>query len=265
MTEHHRQSEGNGLLVLSGSIVIAAIMLSASFIIVGGDISSSLTDLTITTTGTGNSGSGTGNDAVVAPTPTPPAAGQTVQMSDIIDNAAGSIGDPDAPVVIVEWSDYQCPFCRRWYNDSKENIFENYVETGKVRFIFKDFPLNFHPMAEPYALAARCAGDQDQYWEMHDKIYDEQNPFGQGTVSNLTEEDIKQWASDLGLGTSSFNSCFDSAKYAADITANFNEGAANGINGTPGFIIGTKDGEGVVISGAQPYTVFQQTIDSLLG
>ena len=99
---------------------------------------------------------------------------------------------------------------------------------------------------------------------MHDKIFEEQNKFGQGTISNLAQEDIKNWASDLGLDSGTFNSCLDSGKYAQDIQANFVEGQQVGVSGTPSFVIGKRDGTGQLIVGAQPYSVFKSAIEANL-
>lgn len=207
---------------------------------------------------------------IKAPSPAPTPSRDSAEIKGLLDGEAASLGDPTAKIVVIEYSDYQCPFCRRWFNDVKSQLDKEYIETGKVQFIYKDFPLSFHPMAIPYAQAARCAGEQDssgnydKYWEYHDKIFEEQQKFGSGTISNLTVDDIKQWAEELGLDTTQFNSCLDSGKYANDVQANFSEGQGVGVSGTPSFIIGKRDGTGQLIVGAQPYSVFKSTIDALL-
>ena len=162
-------------------------------------------------------------------------------------------GDDDAPVTIYEFSDYQCPFCGRFYTDTLPLIEENYVKTGKVRLVFKDFPLeSIHPEALPAAIAARCAGDQDKFWEMHDKLFENQRVLG--------NSNYKQWAQEFGLDAGEFADCIDSKKYLSAVRKDLVEGQQNGIQGTPGFVVA-----GRLISGAQPFSVFQAAIDTALG
>ncbi len=174
------------------------------------------------------------------------------------------LGDKDAPVTIIEFSDYQCPFCRRSYTQVMPQVIENFVKTGKARLVFRDFPLaSIHPGALPAAQAAECADEQNKYWEMHDKIFDEQNKFGQGTVP-MTNDDLKKWASELGLNSETFNTCLDSNKYAKEVEDDFTDGNSYGVSGTPTYFIG-NDKEGYkIIGGAQPYQVFEQTINEYL-
>ena len=160
-------------------------------------------------------------------------------------------GDPDAPVTIVEWSDFQCPFCGRFYRDTLPLIEQNYIDTGKVRLVYRDYPLPFHPQAQKSAEAAECAGDQGMYWEMHDKIFDNQN--------DLSVDNLKQWAADIGLDTQEFNDCLDSGEKAVETQQDMTAGKNAGIKGTPGFII-----NGELVSGAQPYAVFEQAIEKAL-
>ena len=162
------------------------------------------------------------------------------------------LGDEKAAITLIEFSDYQCPFCGRFYQQTLPQIKENYVKTGKVKFVFKDFPLeSIHPFAMPAAIAARCAGDQDKFWEYHDKIFENQ--------ASLSDANLKQWAKDLKLDTAKFNDCLDKQKYLDAVRKDQQEGSAAGVTGTPAFLI-----EGKLISGAQPYSVFQQAIDAAL-
>ena len=160
-------------------------------------------------------------------------------------------GDEDAPVTLYEFSDYQCPFCARFYSGALPEIKKNYIDTGKVKLVFKDFPLDFHPEATPAALAARCAGEQGKYFEFHDKLFENQQSLGSASY--------KQWARELGLEGDSFDDCLDTQKYLADVRKNLVEGQNAGIRGTPGFLV-----NGQLISGAQPYAVFAQAIDAAL-
>jgi protein-disulfide isomerase len=201
----------------------------------------------------GNPAAGpSGGTVADAPTPSPaPAPSPTVDMAGLITADDHVKGDPDAPVTIVEWSDFECPFCARFYSDTLGQIDEQYIKTGKVKLVYKDFPLSFHPQAQKAAEASECAGKQDKFWEMHDLL------FEKGVVGGVTT--FKQYASDLGLDSSKFDSCLDSGETAQGVQADMALGGQSGIQGTPGFIV-----NGQVISGAQPFTVFQQVIESQL-
>ncbi len=190
--------------------------------------------------------------------------GPTIKMSQLLDDDP-FLGSPNAPVVLVEFSDFQCPFCRKFYNEALAQIETNYVNTGKVQFVYRDFPLNsIHPMAQPYAEAAECADDQGKWREMHDIIFEKQNAKGAGTIFDFTTDNVKQWAQEMGLNAQTFNSCLDSGKYAQEVMADEQAGASLGITGTPGFLIGRRDGTPQLISGAQPYSVFQAAIEQFL-
>ena len=174
------------------------------------------------------------------------------------------LGKENAPVTIIEFSDYQCPFCRRSYTQVFPLLKENFINKGIVKLVFRDFPLtSIHPGALPAAQAAECADDQGKYWEMHDKIFDEQNKLGQGTVP-FTNDDLKKWASEIGLNSDDFGSCLDSNKYAKEVQADFNDGNSNGVSGTPTYFIGNEKNGYKVIGGAQPYQVFEQAINQYL-
>jgi protein-disulfide isomerase len=191
----------------------------------------------------------------------PGAAGN--RMAALMDDDM-KVGSDSAPVVIVEFSDFQCPFCRKFYTDSYQNLKQEYIDTGKVQLVYRDFPLSFHPSAQKSAEAAECAADQNKGWEMHDKMYTEEAKLGSGTVQ-YSVDDMKRWASEIGLNTETFNDCLDSGKYASEVQKDEADGAAAGVSGTPSFIIGRRDGSGISpISGAQPYNVFKTAIDQLL-
>lgn len=174
----------------------------------------------------------------------------SVDMDSLISDDAIK-GDANAPVTIIEWSDFECPFCTRFYTETLGQVEKEYISTGKVRFIYKDFPLNFHANAQKAAEAAECAGEQEKYWEMHDKLFEEGVNGGVGS--------FKQFASDIGLDTAKFNDCLDSGEMTSEVQEDFSEGSALGISGTPGFIINGK-----LVSGAQPFEVFKQIIDGEL-
>lgn len=176
-------------------------------------------------------------------------AGKYLNPPDADDDPV--LGDEDAPVTIIEFSDFQCPFCKRFYDETFDRIKEEYVRTGKVKIVYRDFPLDFNPDAQKAAEAGECADDQGQFWAMHDMIFDNQE--------NIKVDDLKGYAEDLGLDTEEFNDCLDSGKHTEEVKADLNDGATGGVSGTPAFFI---DGE--LISGAQPFEVFKAVIDAAL-
>ena len=161
------------------------------------------------------------------------------------------LGDKNAPVTIIEFSDYQCPFCGRFYQQTLPQIEENYIKTGKAKLVFRDFPLGFHQYAQKAAEAAEAAGAQGKYWEMHNKLFENQEA--------LTINDLKGYAADLGLDTAKFNQELDSGKYTKEVQKDLADGSAAGVSGTPSFFI-----NGVNIVGAQPYAAFEQAIEAAL-
>ena len=190
-----------------------------------------------------------------------------VNLSTLTVAPADSVGNANAPVTVVEYSDFQCPLCRVWFLQSKAQLITEYVNTGKVLFEFKDFPLKQHPMSLTFAESARCAGEQGKYFEMHDKLYTEQDKIANGeitTVTSVTLADIANWAKDLGLDSNQFNTCLTLGKFDAQIAADENEGSGIGVNGTPSFVIGKTNGAGVLIAGAVPYSTLKAQIDQAL-
>lgn len=175
---------------------------------------------------------------------------------DISLGDAPRIGDPDAPVVIVEYTDFQCPYCSRHFQQTYPQIIENYVDTGQVLYVFKDFPLtSIHPQAVTAAEAARCARDQGAYLEMHDMLFGRQGEWNnQGDAASI----FSSYASDLGLDTETFAGCLESHEHRDAVMADLDEGTRLGVRGTPGFFI-----NGHFVSGAQPYSVFEQAIQQL--
>jgi protein-disulfide isomerase len=169
-------------------------------------------------------------------------------------------GDLDAPVTIVEFSDYQCPFCKRNYDNVLSKIEEEYISKGKVRLVFRDYPLAFHKKAVPAAMAANCAGEQGKYWEVHDFLFE--NP------DKLDIPVILESAQELGLNKAKFEACVNDKSKESEITDDFKDGQKYGVTGTPSFFIGrTENGKeftGTFIRGAQPFDVFKQHIDELL-
>lgn len=162
------------------------------------------------------------------------------------------LGSKEAPVTMVEFTDYQCGFCRRFHVATFPELRKKYIDTGKVRFLSRDLPLEMHSNAFRAAEAARCAGDQGRYWEMRDVLISNSNRLG--------PEDLAGYAQQLKLNIPEFRACLDKGKYKDAIERDKTEAASLKIGGTPSFIIGrsTPDGvEGEVVVGAQPLPVFE--------
>jgi protein-disulfide isomerase len=181
--------------------------------------------------------------------PNAPSAPTVLELSN--PENAPVLGDPNAPVTIVEFSDFQCPFCARFYTDTYPSIKSQYVDTGKANIVYRHLPLPFHPEAQPAAEASMCAAEQGKFWEFHDKIFQNQ--------AIMSAANYKAWAAELGLNTGQFNSCVDSREYQDYVEADYAAASAAGVSGTPSFVI-----NGELVVGAQPTAVFQQAIDSKL-
>lgn len=176
------------------------------------------------------------------------------------------IGEKNAPVTIVEFSDYECPFCKRHFEQTHLELKKNYIDTGKVKLIFRDLPLSFHdPMATFEANAANCSREQGgdtTYFKFHDELFKRTKSNGNG----LTKDDVYKIGTDLGL-SAAFKTCADSEKYKDEIKKDLDYASTIGATGTPTFFIGKSGVEsisGTKIVGAQPYSIFQTTIDGLL-
>ena len=173
---------------------------------------------------------------------------------------APTLGRADAPVTLVEFSDYQCPFCQRFFATTLPALKKDYIDTGKLRFVYRDFPLEMHPHAREAAVAAHCVGEQGKYWEMHDALFQYQ--------AALAPAQIAERARALGLDSSRFDQCLTSGRHTASIERGLADGAAAGVQGTPGFVVGkTQPGDtiqGTPIRGAQPLETFRRIIEQLL-
>lgn len=190
-----------------------------------------------------------------------PSGNQPTVKAEVSADDDPFLGPKNAKVIIIEFSDFQCPFCRSFWRSTLSQIKNEYIDSGKsVRFVYRDFPLSsIHPLAQKYAEAAECAEDQGKFWQMHDKIFEEQDKLGQGTIGSYAVNDIKNWATSLGLKSSEFNQCLDSGKYTSEVEKDFNDGRQAGVNGTPTFFI-----NGQVLVGAQPFESFKTIIDQEL-
>lgn len=177
--------------------------------------------------------------------------GQKIATGNIQDDDP-ALGNPNAPVTIVEFSDFQCPYCEKFFQGTERQIIEKYVKTGKVRFVYRDFPLSSrHPMAQKAAEAGECAHEQDKFWEYHNMIFKNQ--------PDLNADNLKKWARDLGLDAGKFNACLDGSKYAGEVQKDLDDGVALGVTGTPTNFINGK-----FIEGAVPFNQIEPLIESAL-
>ncbi len=168
-----------------------------------------------------------------------------------------SIGAEDAPVTIIAFSDFQCPYCRQFEQQAFQRLKTEYIETGKVRLVFRDFPLTqIHPNALPAAMAAECAHNQDAFWPMHDRLFANQGAWGQSDTPN---EVFVGYAEEIGLDVDAFRGCLQNREPIQEISGDFQDGVDGGVRGTPAFFMG-----GEMLSGAQPFGAFQKRIETLL-
>ena len=175
------------------------------------------------------------------------------------------IGNPDAPITIIEFSDFQCPFCARFHIQTLPTIMEEYIEKGSVKLVFRDFPIqSIHPNAVPASVAAECANEQGKFKQMHDILFEKQNEW-----SNLETvyaiELFNQYSEQINLEQEQFSSCLSTAKYVKEIQNDLDDGRTYGVTGTPGFFIGNQQIGFVELKGAQPFESFKNVIDKQLG
>jgi len=194
--------------------------------------------------------------------PTQPTAPQIFQVSLEDDPFKGNA---NAPVTVVEFSDFQCPFCKRFFDQTLPLIEENYINTGKVKLVYKDLPLiTLHPNVKPVHVAAECADEQGKFWEYHDALFEKQSEWQRLSSSDL-QTTLVQYADDFGLQIASFEACLNSPEMLEEVNADFLQATSFGATGTPTFFIGNEKDGFIKLVGAQPYAVFQATIDNLLG
>ena len=193
---------------------------------------------------------------LLAPNETPQEEKITTQS--LIQNGSPIMGNPNAPITIVEWGDYQCTFCYKFHQSSKDALIEEYVNTGRINFVFRDFPLN-GPGSVLAAQASYCADDQGKYWEYHDEIY--KNWAGERT-GWVTRQSLDQFANTVGLDLVQFNKCLDDEKYQQRVLENEKFGVKIGIKATPSFLIFNNE-KITKVEGNQPFSVFRQVIDAI--
>ena len=175
---------------------------------------------------------------------------------------APTLGRADAPVTIIEFSDFECPFCQRYSKNTLPEIKREYIDSGKVRYVFLDFPLEqMHTKARKAGEAAHCAGEQGKFWEMHDVLFEQQ--------AKLDIRNYPEFAKSLNLNSAVFDACLKAGKYNGRINSGLASGRALGINATPSFVVTKTDGGdtvsgGVIITGAQPFDRYRQVIEEAL-
>ncbi|HSB47517.1 MAG TPA: thioredoxin domain-containing protein [Candidatus Bilamarchaeum sp.] len=240
------------VVVLAGIIIIAA----------GQKPQPALNGTNVSGNMTGNSTGGVNSTPPKNTTPevAPPPA---INVSKLAEKGL-RMGSDDAPVIMVEYSDYQCQFCRRFWQMNFATLKEQYLDTGLVQLVYRDLPLSFHNAAEASAQAAACAEDQGKGWEMHDKIFGVQANVSTGLVF-YAKSDLKQWAGEIGVDQAEFDSCLDSGKYSLFVNESRDEALSLGFNATPSFAMGLRNGTNyVTLTGALPYGTFKATLDELL-
>ncbi len=173
-----------------------------------------------------------------------------------------TLGNKSAKVTIVEFADFQCPFCKKYFDETFAQIKSKYIETGKVKYVYRHYPLPFHVNAQVAAVAAECANQQGKFWEYHDVLFKN----GQADGTGLDKASLEKYASDMGLnngtlgfGKNKFNQCVDGNATLSIVQADNTEGSKDGVSGTPSFFI-----NGQLLVGAQPYSAFEQAIEAAL-
>lgn len=199
-------------------------------------------------------GSVTGGTVLPAPTPTP---GPSENVKVNIGSDDPVLGDKNAGISIVEFSDFQCPFCARVYSDALAQLRQsNYFKNGEVNLVYKHFPLNsIHPQAQKAAEASECARKQGKFWEYHDLLFTNQQA--------LDIDSLKTYASQLGLNSAQFNSCLEGGEAASKVSKDLQEATAAGGRGTPYFVLVNKKGQTQTVSGAVPWSNFEAAIKAL--
>lgn len=176
------------------------------------------------------------------------------------ENASPYLGNMDAPITMVEFGDYQCFFCNRYFHETEPDVLKTYVETGKVKVLFKDFTI-IGPDSINAANAAHCANEEGKFWEYRDTLYNHWTGENNGWASS---ENLFGFAKELGLNTENFNKCMLESRYKDVIVASNNDAKILGLDGTPGFFIIGPDNKVTSIGGAQPFDVFKRIFNSEL-
>ncbi len=169
------------------------------------------------------------------------------------------LGDPKAPLTMVEFTDYQCPFCKEFHKSTFQTLKKDFIDTGKLRFVSRDMPLDFHQNAQYAAEAARCAGEQGKFWQMRELLFENSPRF--------TGAEILGYAANLKLNDALFQNCVSTHKFEVDVRLNLAQAGSLKIQGTPAFLIGATTPEGVdgqIVEGAMPVEVFTSVLNGIL-
>lgn len=240
-TERSPESRGTGLLI-PGAIVIAGVIIAAAVLWAGGFGSARK----------GGNVAGNGNGT-----------GTSVNIEVLADDDP-ALGDPNAPVTIVEFGDFQCPFCNRFFREAEREIIDTYVRTGKVRFVYRDFAFLGQESVQA-SEASECADEQGKFWAYHDRVYNfiwdnyyVKNLNGEN-VGAFSEANLKRLASDTGLDEGKFSECLASRRYKAEVEKDTADGRAAGASGTPTTFVNGK-----MIVGAVPFSQFEAAIEEAL-
>ena len=197
-----------------------------------------------------------GTAAPTVPTAAAPQAPPAPTKVDVkVTDQDPFLGDPNAKLTVVEFSDFQCPFCGRFFKDVGPQLKKDYIDTGKVKFVYKHLAFLGKESTDA-ANASECAKEQNKFWQYHDTLFNSQDGENRGTFST---DNLKKFAVDLGLNTAKFNACLDSQKYNARVQADIAEAGRLGFNSTPSTAVGD-----VPVIGAQPYSAFKTIIDQKL-
>jgi protein-disulfide isomerase len=183
---------------------------------------------------------------------------ELITPAKLIENGSPFLGNPNAPITILEWGDYQCTFCYKFHQNTLQIINEDFIKTGKVKVVFKDFPLN-GPDSKLAAEASYCAQDQEKYWQYHDEVY---RNWGGERTGWITREALTEFAQVVNLDTEKFNKCLDDNKYESKVNSLYEFGNDIGIDATPSFLV-FNDQKMIKIRGNQPLEVFLKTFDAL--
>ena len=183
-----------------------------------------------------------------------------ITASTFLENGSPILGNPNAPITMVEFGDYQCFFCNKFFHETEDSLLKNYIETGKIKVIFKDFTI-IGADSITAANAAHCASDQGKFWEYHDTLYNHWTGENNGWASS---DNLLQFAGDLGLEIDQFSKCITDSKYSQSIAKSNQDAKDLGLTGTPAFFIIGPDNKVTKIGGAQPYDVFERIFNSEL-
>jgi protein-disulfide isomerase len=245
--------------IIAGSIIVGALIVGASIIFSLNMASRKVADGLAAEAAQANTAALAGQQQQAAPAPQAPTG--PVKISDRANEPV--LGNQNAKVTVVEFGDFQCPFCKNFFQNTFSQIKTQYIDSGKIKYIFRHFPLTqIHVNAQIAAVAAECANQQGKFWQYHDILY----TSGQSDGTGLDQASLEKYANTLGLnngtfgfGKNKFNQCLEGNSTLKIVQADQAEGVKDGVTGTPTFYI-----NGIQLVGAQPFTAFQTAIDAAL-